>query len=306
MNRITGIGACVYDTLIRVPHYPEEDTKLRAWDVVSAGGGPVATGLVAAAKLGGSCAYIGVLALDSAGDYLEKDFRRYGVETDLIERLPGSSFTSTVLLAGDSKTRTCVFDRGTVYESALSERQLAAVRACDVLMVDGNNLASAVKAAEAAREAGVKVLYDAGGLYDGVEKLIRYADYLIPSEEFALGFTGEKSAEAAAKKLYEKYAPHVVVVTQGKNGGIFFCGSPESYPAFKVDAADTNGSGDVFHGAFAYFLSAGFSVRDCCKLSSAVSALKCTRVGSRQGAPSMAELKSFLAERRVTVQEIPE
>ena len=37
MNRITGIGACVYDTLIRVPHYPEEDTKLRAWDVVSAG-----------------------------------------------------------------------------------------------------------------------------------------------------------------------------------------------------------------------------------------------------------------------------
>ncbi len=306
MNRITGVGACVFDTLIRVPSYPAEDTKLRALGVVSAGGGPVATGLVAAAKLGGSCAYVGALALDSAGDYLEKDFKRYGVETDLIDRLPGSSFTSTVLLAGDSKTRTCVFDRGTVYESSLSDRQLAAVRSCDVLMVDGNNLASAVKAAAAAREAGVKVLYDAGGLYDGAEELIRYADYLIPSEEFALGFTGEKSAEAAAEKLYEKYAPRAVVVTQGKKGGIFFCGALESYPAFRVDAADTNGSGDVFHGAFAYFLSAGLSVGDCCKLSSAVSALKCTRIGSREGAPDMAELRSFLSERGVTVPAIPE
>ena len=32
-----------------------------------------------------------------------------------------------------------------------------------------------------------------------------YADILIPSEEFALGHTGEATAEDAAKALYEKY-----------------------------------------------------------------------------------------------------
>ena len=30
MSGIVGIGACVMDTLVSVPHYPNEDTKLRA------------------------------------------------------------------------------------------------------------------------------------------------------------------------------------------------------------------------------------------------------------------------------------
>ena len=52
MNKAVGIGACVMDTLINVPNYPKEDTKMRAESSKQAGGGPVATGLVAAARLG--------------------------------------------------------------------------------------------------------------------------------------------------------------------------------------------------------------------------------------------------------------
>ena len=60
--KIVGIGACVMDTLITVPHYPTEDTKLRATGTVLAGGGPTATGIVAASKLGVPCGFIGVLS----------------------------------------------------------------------------------------------------------------------------------------------------------------------------------------------------------------------------------------------------
>lgn len=59
--KIVGIGACVMDTLITVPHYPTEDTKLRAEGTVLAGGGPTATGIVAASKLGESLRLYGVL-----------------------------------------------------------------------------------------------------------------------------------------------------------------------------------------------------------------------------------------------------
>ena len=48
MARIVGIGACVFDTLYEIPSYPREDTKTRATGSKPAGGGPVATGLVAA------------------------------------------------------------------------------------------------------------------------------------------------------------------------------------------------------------------------------------------------------------------
>jgi hypothetical protein len=70
MNKAVGIGACVMDTLINVPNYPKEDTKMRAESSKQAGGGPVATGLVAAARLGAEAEYIGVLSDDAGGSFV--------------------------------------------------------------------------------------------------------------------------------------------------------------------------------------------------------------------------------------------
>ena len=79
MNSIVGIGANLYDTLITLPKFPDEDTKLRADSVCVSGGGPCATGLVAAGKLGAECAYIGVLSSDNAGRFLVDDMKNYGM-----------------------------------------------------------------------------------------------------------------------------------------------------------------------------------------------------------------------------------
>ena len=57
MKKIVGIGACVFDTLYEIPSYPKEDTKMRAAGSKAAGGGPCATGLVAAQKLGIDAAF---------------------------------------------------------------------------------------------------------------------------------------------------------------------------------------------------------------------------------------------------------
>ena len=83
------------DTLVTVPNYPKEDTKLRALSSKAAGGGPTGTGLVAAQKLGEQAAYIGVLSDDNGGVFLRKDFEKYGVDTQFIEEKEGfRSFTS--------------------------------------------------------------------------------------------------------------------------------------------------------------------------------------------------------------------
>ena len=85
MKKITGIGANVFDTLIMLPEYPTEDTKLKADEIKSVGGGPTATGLVAAAKLGAGLGvkvdFIGSVAGDDRGKYLLGDFAKWGVGT---------------------------------------------------------------------------------------------------------------------------------------------------------------------------------------------------------------------------------
>ena len=105
--------------------------------------------------------------------------------------------------------------------------------------------------------------------------------------------------EDAAKALFEKYCPNMVAVTCGKRGGVLYCGGDMfvHYPAFTVDAVDSNGAGDVFHGAFAYALTQNMKYEDACIFSSAVSALKCTKIGARDGVPVLDEVKEFLEER---------
>lgn len=298
MAKIVGIGACVFDTLYNVSTYPKEDTKNRADSSTCAGGGPVATGLVAASKLGADTAYVGVLSDDSAGAFLKRDFEKYGVDTAFCDVESGyRSFASVLWLCRDTATRTCVFDRGNLPALTLDDAKKKAIADADILMVDGNELAAAVEAAKIARQNGTVVLYDCGGLYAGVEQLLALTDIMIPSEEFALGHTGKECAEDAARALFETYSPRVVVITQGKKGGIIYDGNKAmSYPVFPVTVVDSNGSGDVFHGAFAAGLTRGYDFYKCCIFASATSAIKCTGVGARQSAPDFESVASFLKE----------
>lgn len=298
MAKIVGIGANVFDTLYNIPTYPTEDTKMRATACKTAGGGPVATGLVAAQKLGEQTAYIGVLSDDNGGKFLKEDFEKYGVKTDLIEIKTGyRTFASVLWLCADTATRTCVFDKGDLPPLELSEAQKQAVKDAEILMVDGNEMDAAAEGAKIARENGTKVLYDCGGLYEGVERLLALTDIMIPSEEFALGHTGCATAEDAAKKLYETYSPEVVVITQGKRGGIIFDGREiKAYPIYPAVVVDSNGSGDVFHGAFAAAVTKGYDYLKCCHFSSAVSGLKCTGVGARESVPDFGTVKKYLKE----------
>lgn len=298
MKKIVGIGACVMDTLYNIPTYPTEDTKMRATSSKTAGGGPVATGLVAAQKLGENTAYIGVLSDDNGGKFLKADFEKYNVDTSLIDIKSGySSFSAVLWLCADSTSRTCVFDKGNLPPLELSNAQKNAIKNAEVLMVDGNELSAATLAAKIAKESGTKVLYDCGGLYDGVEKLLCLTDIMIPSEEFALGHTGCKTAKDAAICLFEKYNPQVIIITQGNRGGIIFDGKDfDSYPVFPVTVADSNGSGDVFHGAFAAGVVKGFNYKKCCYFSSAVSALKCKGIGARESVPDFETTVKFLKE----------
>ncbi len=303
MAKIVGIGANVFDTLYTVNNYPKEDTKLKANAVKVSGGGPCATGLVAASKLGAKCAFIGNLSDDNGGKFLKADFEKYGIDTSLIEIKSGfDTFCSCIWLATETASRTCVFFRGNIPPTEINNEQVDAIVNADIYMVDGNDMNAAIEGAKIAKENKTKVLYDAGGLYEGVENLLPYSDILIPSEEFALGHTETSDVCDAAKILYEKYSPEVVVITQGKKGGIIFDGKEiKEYPAFLVDAVDSNGSGDVFHGAFAFCVTKGYNYYDACIFSSAVSALKCTKVGAREGVPTYEETINFLKERGVNV-----
>ena len=282
MKKVVGLGACVLDTLISCGTYPKEDTKQKADGVFVTGGGPVANALVVMRKFGVAADIIGGFGNDSAGKYILQDFERCGVETKRATVVDGAtSFTSYVLLAQDKASRTCVFDRGSVPDEPKNV-QLDAIDGAQVLHLDGNYLGCALTAAKYAKEKGVTVSLDAGGLYDGIETLLPYVDILIPSAEFARGVTGKDTIVDAMACLYEKYSPKILVVTDGSNGGYYYeNGKAVHYDSVKVQAVDTNGAGDTFHGAFVAAYCKGMDVKAACEFASKVAAFKCANKGLR-------------------------
>lgn len=300
MAEIIGIGASVFDTLMLAEGFPAEDTKMQALETMTQGGGPCATALVAAARLGVSAAYLGNLGDDSYGRFMHADFEKYGVQTGLIKSCPGCvSFHSFVMLNTQKSTRTILWNRGTVPAPLPADVSLDAVARAKVLHLDGHQLEAAIHAARHARKNGVKVSLDAGGLYPGIERLLPFVDFLIPSEEFALGITGQHDAQSAARTLMSQYHPQFIVITQGSRGGFLYDGSEFTrYACYPVEVIDSCGAGDVFHGAFlAAYLRGGMTPIDCCRFASAVSALKCTHFGARDGIPSYERTLAFLHER---------
>lgn len=295
MEKVVGIGAAVFDILMTVDAFPQEDTKLQGKETKLQCGGPCATALVAMSKLGEPVCYIGTVGNDMYGDFIRSEMAKYGVDISNVEVVSGSSFHSFVLLNTSNTSRTCIWNRGNAAQPTEKNVDLEVLKNAKYLHLDGNQLDCAIYAAKKAKEFGVTVSLDAGGTYPGIEKLLPLVDVLIPSEEFSLKITGCATAVEAARVLQEKYQPKILVITQGSKGGfIWEDGKEVRYPVFPVKAIDSNGAGDTFHGAFVAAQLKGMNTYDSCTFASATSALKCTRFGAQEGIPGYEEVLEFM------------
>src|SRR5262249_59119629 len=80
--------------------------------------------------------------------------------------------------------------------------------------------------------------------------------------------------------------PSFLAVTQGPRDVLWRDGAAlRKCPVFAVEAIDTLGAGDVFHGAFALALADGSDVGTALRFAAAAAGLKCTRLGGSMAAP---------------------
>lgn len=296
MMNVVGIGSALFDMLMIIDQFPEEDTKLQGLSTKVQCGGPCATALVAISKLGISAEYMGTLGDDMYGTFVKDRLNGYGVDTSHIHILKDRiSFHSCVLCNQSNSSRTCVWNKGTVEPPVKEDVDLETLKHAKFLHLDGHQLQTAIFAAEKAHEYGIKVSLDAGGTYPGIEKLLPLIDVLIPSEEFALKLTRTDTAVDAAKILMETYNPETLIITQGVKGGfIWENGREVRYPSFSVKAIDSNGAGDTFHGAFLAATIKEMNTFDAATFASATSAIKCTRFGAQEGIPNFNEVLAFV------------
>jgi ribokinase len=299
---VVGLGYTALDYLGIVPHFPLENRKLELVRFAVAGGGPTATALVTARRLGLSACFLGKVGDDALGSQMIEELGDEGVDVSsvIIERGATSQF-AFIMVDERSAARTILWTRGSVSRIRPEEVDRRLISSGRVLLVDTLEPGAAAAAAEEARSRGVPVVIDAGTVRDGVPEILPFCDFIIASEIFAEQISGGKSLETSLKKIYS-FGPEAAVVTLGERGCAAFDGNTVmKVEGFDVAAVDTTGAGDVFHGAFLFSVIRRWDLYRACLFSNAVAALKCRRLGGRAGIPDLAETIDFLSERRPDV-----
>ncbi|OHD73850.1 MAG: hypothetical protein A2177_14215 [Spirochaetes bacterium RBG_13_68_11] len=265
-------------------------------------GGLTGTALVAAARMGRRCAYAGCLGDDELSCFILDGLAAEGVDTAAVVHRPDARpFHSTILVDLKALTRTILSDASGVIGADPSGLAEALVRSAKVLFVDHVGLGVMVRASRLARESGIPVVADFDRRFEApFDELLALVDHLVVPLEFARQITGAPDAVAAVLGLWND-GRSAVVVTDGTAGSWYASrelpGRVFHQPAFRVEAMDTNGCGDVFHGCYAAGLCEGWPIEGRVRFASAVAAIKATRRGGQQGIPSKADADLFLADR---------
>ncbi len=296
---VVGLGVSTQDIFMVVDELPGGELVQRAHASLLQGGGPVATALVALARLGARTAMIDRLGDDWRGRLIVDEFRKEKVACDWIAMLPGRTTSVAVILVRKRDgARSIIFSPGDADELTPEELPEEVIASARILHLNGRHFAASLEAAHIARAHGVKVSFDGGAHRhrDDLAALVPLADICIVAEEFATAFAGTLDAASAAKKLLAA-GPETVVITCGSRGSRIFARGRESshQPAYRVDVVDTTGAGDAYHGAFLFGILTGLDLRRCASLAAAVAAMNTRRLGGRTALPDLAQAEAFLA-----------
>ncbi len=303
--QIIGLGMATLDVLLRLKDMPTWEHGTRISDFSFQGGGPVGTAMVAAAKLGARVGFIGTVGNDEAADLKMRSFHEVGIDLSrLIHRdIPENQVVIVYVHAETGERVFAGVSRTGDTQVGPDELDRDYITSADYLHLDGYHNAAALQAAQWMQAAGKTVVLDGsktnGPVRGSMRDLVAHVDVLISGSGFVQGLTGEPDLSCALEAALD-YGPRIVVQTEGADGAYTVTRGPAGVeervhtPAFACNVIDTTGAGDVFHGAYIVGLLHGWDVRETARFASAVSALKCTRLGGRAGIPTFEETMAFL------------
>lgn len=298
---LVGVGHICMDRIFRCSAYPEENGNVHILGLENQPGGTVSQALVAYERLGGHAGLISLFADDSIGQELYDGIYKEGIDLSVCEFAHGvTSHFSNVMVNVENGSRTFFSYHGDFAPLTFNAAQQKLICQAKVLHLDGTHFENALHAAQIAKKNGILVSLDGSAIHPDREahwQIARLADILICSDTYPARLTGESGLQESFELLSRELPDvQVLICTLGEKG----CLSRENgkilhYPAYSINAIDTTGAGDAFHGAFLYGYLHGYSQEESIRLASAVAAMNCEHIGGRIGLPSLEKARQFIA-----------
>jgi sulfofructose kinase len=287
------LGSVVMDHTFQVDEVVQPPSKNRARGYTLGAGGLAANASVAVSRLGGRCIFWGRVGDDLNGRPLLGALAEQGVDVSHCRLAPGGRTPVSAVLVDPVGERSIYAYRGEGLGTEPDWLPLQLIDTARAFLCDPRWPEGAARALDHARARGVPSVIDGEKSETRILKdLIPRVDHAVFSEPGLANYMpGRRVAEALAAAIDAGCA--VAAVTQGEKGTLWMTRGdtlPRRMPAFRVQATNTTGAGDVYHGAYALAVAEGQTVEAAIRFASAAGALR-----ARDGAtPTRAMVEELL------------
>ena len=288
---ITVFGSINLDLVVRAAHLPQPGETVLGGAFAAHPGGKGANQALAARRAGADVRLIGAVGADSFAAPALALLKDGGVDLSGVRTVDGAA-TGVALIAVEEATAENQILVASGANATVRAEDLPPLGPQDWLLLQGElDLTETLAAAEAARHAGAKIVWNLAPVPPQVlpADLTARVDLLIVNEGEAEALTGKADPEAALAAW-----PGDMVITLGAAGAIArFSGETIRAPAKRITPVDTTGAGDATVGALLAALSRGMPASDALSFALAAGSLACLTQGAQPSYATRDAIEAF-------------
>lgn len=293
--KVLCLGHISYDIIFPLKGFIEENKKIRIKEKIECGGGPASNAAYLLGKWGIETYIAGVVGNDLYGNEIKNELEISNVNTKYLEIRNDFETDNSIIinnqLNGSRTILTYIKEKEKMQELHLDFEP-------DIILIDGHEFEESKRIITKYPKA--IVVLDAGRASKEVVELAKMVNYVVASKDFAEEVTGIKinyDDQETLKQLYsrlESMFSGMIVITLEDKGCIYkYNGELGIMDALEVEALDTTGAGDIFHGAFVYGLTKGYNINVVLTIATIAGSLSVTKVSGR-AVPSKEEMRRYI------------
>lgn len=287
--KIVVVGSLNLDFVVQADRFPQKGETLMGTGSTMSFGGKGANQAVCAAKLGAEVSMIGCLGKDANGDIMLENMKKYGIDTNGIERTDTASGIAQITIAENDNTIIIVSGANDQVSKEQIDRCKNQILDADLVMLQLEiPLDTVAYVIELCHKHQVKTILNPAPAVELGMDIIDRVTYLTPNE-----IEVEQIFKDKLENVLPLY-PNKMIVTAGSRGVYYHDGKAlRNIQPKPVNVVDTTGAGDAFNGAFAVAVTAGKNIDEAIRFGNSIAGYAIGKLGAQTSMPELHDIEEW-------------
>jgi sugar/nucleoside kinase (ribokinase family) len=282
-KRALFVGLTVVDIQYFVDEFPFPNQKIKTKPPLINIGGPAANAAITFSFLGGKSSFLTGIGKNSFASFIHEEFNKNNINVfDFSENECIEPVIATIVTSLKSSERSIISHYPCSFSCLKDLSYQIKWIDYDLVFIDGFYPEVALTVCKKARENNMQIVivYDGGSWKSAAEEILPFVDIAICSEQF---FPPGCSHFTEVIDYLHKKGINKIAITRGESSIQWFEGEDiKSIEVFKTDSIDSLGAGDIFHGAFSWYLMENINFESALIKASKVATFSTRFKGARE------------------------